>query len=71
MSHFGFAESHEPVGSLKNNEKTIQYKRNAVSFVFFPSTWIDSWTLMIETEVISVDVSLKTDDLRQMDMNHG
>ena len=44
---------------------------NVISFIFFPSTWIDLWTLMIETEVISVDVSLKTADLWQMDMNHG
>ena len=63
MSHSGFAESHEPVGSLKKKKKKSNIKGNVVSFVFFPSTWIDSWTLMIETEVISVDVSLKTADL--------
>lgn len=48
VSHFGDPQWRSNTG------------RNVVSFFFFPWPQIDSQTLLVEIEVISVDVSLKT-----------
>lgn len=48
VSHFGEPQRRSNTG------------RNVVSFFCFPWTQIDSQTILVEIEVISVDVSLKT-----------